>query len=116
MPFWPPRKSRHASGENARVDGSWPDRHPSPAATIRQEPLMSCCAPSCCTPASERSARSVAAHASNLPVAIIGAGPVGLAAAAYLLARGIDPVVLEAGPAAGMAPRTWGHVRMFSPW
>ena len=36
--------------------------------------------------------------APRLPVAIIGAGPVGLAAAAHLLARGLDPLVLEAGP------------------
>jgi glycine/D-amino acid oxidase-like deaminating enzyme len=54
--------------------------------------------------------------ASALPVVVIGAGPVGLAAAAHLLARGIDPVILEAGPVVGMAPRAWGHVRMFSPW
>lgn len=53
---------------------------------------------------------------SSLPVAIIGAGPVGLAAAAQLLARGIEPLVLEAGPAVGHAVRAWGHVRMFSPW
>ncbi len=51
-----------------------------------------------------------------LPVVVIGAGPVGLAAAAHLLARGMTPVVLEAGAAAGAAVREWGHVRMFSPW
>ena len=49
-------------------------------------------------------------------VAIIGAGPVGLAAAAHALARGLKPLVLEAGPAVGHAVRQWGHVRMFSPW
>ncbi len=49
-------------------------------------------------------------------VAIIGAGPVGLAAAAHALERGLDPVVLEAGPEAGHAVRQWSHVRMFSPW
>jgi len=49
-------------------------------------------------------------------VAIIGAGPVGLAAAAHLLERGLDPVVLEAGPAVGHAMRQWAHVRLFSPW
>jgi thioredoxin reductase len=49
-------------------------------------------------------------------VAIIGAGPVGLAAAAHVLERGMTPVVLEAGPAAGHAVRQWSHVRMFSPW
>jgi hypothetical protein len=54
--------------------------------------------------------------ASSLPIAIIGAGPVGLAAAAHLLSRGIEPVVLEAGPEAGHAVRAWSHVRMFSPW
>jgi len=52
----------------------------------------------------------------SLPVAIIGAGPVGLAAAANLLARGATPLVLEAGPEAGHAVRQWGHVRMFTPW
>jgi cation diffusion facilitator CzcD-associated flavoprotein CzcO len=52
----------------------------------------------------------------RLPVAIIGAGPVGLAAAAHILSRGETPLVLEAGPAAGHAIRQWGHVRMFTPW
>jgi thioredoxin reductase len=52
----------------------------------------------------------------NLPVVIIGAGPVGLAAAAHLVARGYSPVVLEAGPRVGASMRAWGHVRMFSPW
>src|SRR3954468_7547776 len=51
-----------------------------------------------------------------LPVAVIGAGPVGLAAAAHLLARGLEPVVLEAGETVGAAVRGWGHVPMFSPW
>jgi len=49
-------------------------------------------------------------------VAIVGAGPVGLAAAAHALARGLEPVVIEAGPEAGHAVRQWRHVRMFSPW
>jgi thioredoxin reductase len=52
----------------------------------------------------------------DLPVAVIGAGPVGLAAAAHLLARGLTPVVFEAGLAVGHNLRRWGHVRMFSPW
>jgi thioredoxin reductase len=50
------------------------------------------------------------------PAAIIGAGPVGLAAAAHLISRGIEPVVFEAGPAVGASVREWGHVRVFSPW
>ncbi|NLU66592.1 NAD(P)-binding domain-containing protein [Streptomyces sp. HNM0574] len=53
---------------------------------------------------------------SALPVAVIGAGPVGLAAAASLLERGLEPLVLEAGAEAGTAVREWGHVRLFSTW
>ena len=49
-------------------------------------------------------------------VAIIGGGPVGLAAAAHALGRGLRPVVLEAGSKVGDAVRNWSHVRMFSPW
>lgn len=52
----------------------------------------------------------------HLPVAVIGAGPVGLAAAAHLLERGIEPLVFEAGPTVGHSIRQWGHVRLFSPW
>ncbi|MGW3355742.1 FAD-dependent oxidoreductase [Streptomyces bungoensis] len=52
----------------------------------------------------------------QLPVVVIGAGPVGLAAAAHLVERGLDPLVLEAGPSAGTAVRDWAHVRLFSPW
>jgi thioredoxin reductase len=49
-------------------------------------------------------------------VAVIGAGPVGLAAAAHVLERGMTPVVLEAGPQIGHAVRQWRHVQLFSPW
>ena len=49
-------------------------------------------------------------------VAILGAGPVGLAAAAHVLERGMEPVVLEAGPQVGHAVRQWSHVPLFSPW
>ena len=52
----------------------------------------------------------------NLPVAVIGAGPVGLAAAAHLIARGLPVKVYEAGPAVGANLRDWGHVRVFTPW
>jgi thioredoxin reductase len=47
---------------------------------------------------------------------IIGAGPVGLAAAAHAQRRGLNTAVLEAGPAAGAAVSQWGHVQLFSPW
>src|SRR3954469_25802261 len=49
-------------------------------------------------------------------VAIIGAGPVGLAAAAHVLERGLRPIVLEAGHNVGHSVRQWGHVQLFSPW
>src|SRR3954471_8182239 len=52
----------------------------------------------------------------DLPVAVIGAGPIGLAAAAHLAARGLDFVVLEAGDRVGASVRQWGQVRLFSPW
>jgi cation diffusion facilitator CzcD-associated flavoprotein CzcO len=53
---------------------------------------------------------------SSLPVAVIGAGPVGLAAAAHLLARGLTPLVFEAGSAPATNLRTYAHVQLFSPW
>lgn len=52
----------------------------------------------------------------TLPVAVIGAGPIGLAAAAHLTARGLTPLILERGPSVGTALQAWGHVRVFSPW
>lgn len=55
-------------------------------------------------------------EANELPVAVIGGGPVGLAAAVHLMERGLRPIVFEAGPRVGHAMCEWGHVRMFSPW
>lgn len=52
----------------------------------------------------------------QLPVAVIGAGPVGLAAAAQLVSRGLQPLILEKGASVGAAIRNWGHVKVFSPW
>ncbi|GAA4732779.1 NAD(P)-binding domain-containing protein [Nocardioides endophyticus] len=50
------------------------------------------------------------------PLVIVGAGPIGLAAAAHAQSRGLPTVVLEAGANAGAAVRDWGHVRLFSAW
>ena len=55
-------------------------------------------------------------NAKTLPVAIIGGGPVGLAAVAHLLERGETPILFEAGDAIAANIRHWGHVRLFSPW
>jgi thioredoxin reductase len=52
----------------------------------------------------------------SLPIAVIGAGPVGLAAGAHLAARGLPFLVLEAGLGPAATVRAWGHVRLFSPW
>ncbi|MFI9457113.1 FAD-dependent oxidoreductase [Amycolatopsis sp. NPDC052450] len=52
----------------------------------------------------------------ELPVVVIGAGPVGLAAAAELVERGFEPLVLERGAQAGADVAEWNHVRLFSPW
>jgi thioredoxin reductase len=52
----------------------------------------------------------------SLPVAVIGAGPVGLAAAAHLIGRGVPTKVYEAGETVASSLRDWGHVRLFSPW
>jgi thioredoxin reductase len=52
----------------------------------------------------------------SLPVAVIGAGPVGLAAAAELTVRNMPFVVLEMGDTPAAAVNEWGHVTFFSPW
>ncbi len=51
-----------------------------------------------------------------LPVVVIGAGPIGLAAASHLTENGSAVTVLERGPSAGSAVAEWSHVRLFSPW
>ena len=54
--------------------------------------------------------------ADALPVVVVGAGPVGLAAAAHLVARDLPVVVFEAGDQVGAAMSAWGHIRTFTPW
>ncbi len=52
----------------------------------------------------------------TLPVAVIGSGPVGLAAAAHLVARNETPIIFEAGARVADSVHAWGHVRLFSAW
>ncbi len=52
----------------------------------------------------------------DLPVVVIGAGPVGLAVAARLIERGLPPVIFEAGDEVASSVLAWRHVRLFSPW
>lgn len=56
------------------------------------------------------------ARTSELPVVVIGAGPIGLAAAANLTRYSLPVLVLEAGQSVGAAMRDWGHTRTFTPW
>jgi thioredoxin reductase len=58
----------------------------------------------------------ISEHPRALPVVVVGAGPVGLAAAAHLLERELDALVLEAGDEVAAAVASWSHVRVFSPW
>jgi len=48
-------------------------------------------------------------------LAIVGAGPVGLEAAAAALDQGLDVHVFERGEV-GAHPLAWGHVALFTPW
>jgi thioredoxin reductase len=75
---------------------------------------MSCCGSRPTAAAIETPKESTAAAV--LPVAIIGAGPIGLAAAAELAARSLPFQILEAGPGPGASVRAWSHVQFFSPW
>jgi thioredoxin reductase len=53
---------------------------------------------------------------SELPVVVIGAGPQGLAAAAHLVERDENVIVVERGHGPASAVAEWGHVRLFSAW
>ncbi len=55
-------------------------------------------------------------ESNKLPIAVIGAGPIGLAAAANLVERGLTPLVFEAGPRIAASVWQWRHVRLFTPW
>ena len=59
---------------------------------------------------------TIAYAVNGLPVAVIGGGPVGLAAAAHLLTRGLPVKLYEEGQTVGTNVLDWSHVRLFSPW
>ncbi|CAM5418376.1 NAD(P)-binding domain-containing protein [Niallia circulans] len=52
----------------------------------------------------------------ELPIAIIGAGPVGLAAAAHFIQYKQKVIILEAGTEVGANILTWKHIKLFSQW
>lgn len=78
--------------------------------------VAACCVDDAQAKATGAAGCGCATARSEQPVAVIGAGPVGLAAVARLIERGIEPIVLEAGPAVGANLIEFGHVRLFSPW
>jgi thioredoxin reductase len=55
-------------------------------------------------------------NSGDLPIAVIGAGPIGLAAAAHLVERGLPVRVYEAGRTVGANVRDWAHIRIFTTW
>jgi thioredoxin reductase len=52
----------------------------------------------------------------DLPIAVIGGGPIGLAAAAHLISRGVPVRLFESGSRIASNLRAWRHVRLFSIW
>ena len=52
----------------------------------------------------------------SLPIAIIGGGPVGLAAAAHLTNRNLRFILFEAADSLASNILSWQHVKVFSPW
>lgn len=88
----------------------------------------SCCSPSpepittTCCGSTEQTSNDTSSNEityqlnKQYPVAIIGAGPVGLAAAAHLAVAGESFIVLEKGTDVAENIKSWQHVRLFSPW
>ena len=71
---------------------------------------------SCCTTNDSKAQEAFNDLNKNLPIVIIGAGPIGLAAAAHLVEKNQSFILLEAGSEIAHNIRTWGHVTLFSPW
>jgi len=96
----------------------------SQSSTCGEENATSCCTTeinketSCCSSPESKvvEAPSQIQFNMDLPVAIIGAGPVGLAAAANLALQKVPFIVLESGQNIAHNIRKWQHVHLFSPW
>jgi len=72
---------------------------------------------SCCTTTNAIEVQETVNNSNkNLPIVIIGAGPIGLASAAHLVEQEQAFILLEAGHEIAHNIRTWGHVTLFSPW
>ena len=81
-----------------------------------------CCSPAsepvttCCGPTEQTSKETPFQLNKQYPVAILGAGPVGLAAAAHLAVAGESFIVLEKGSDVADNIKSWQHIQLFSPW
>ncbi|MBL8331678.1 MAG: GNAT family N-acetyltransferase [Rubrivivax sp.] len=91
------------------------DRRSAPAALARSAEFQGAC-PDSAQLMVLALAQPMATPQPDLPVAVLGAGPVGLAAVARLIERGLPVVVLEAAGRVGANLLDYGHVRLFSPW
>ena len=108
-----------SSGTTATASACCGDPTPNPATgACCSEPAATCGCQSPNAAASGTGLHTEVTEAApgRLPVAVIGAGPIGLAAAAHLIEKGETPIVFEAGAAVAASIREWGHVRLFSPW
>ncbi|GII26425.1 NAD(P)-binding domain-containing protein [Planosporangium mesophilum] len=85
-------------------------------ATATEAPATGVCCGSAATTSDTTAVVAGRSEATDPPVVVIGAGPVGLAAAAHLTERGLPFLVLEDGSDVAASVRRWGHVRLFSPW
>lgn len=70
----------------------------------------------CCDPAAKINVDITTSTHKELPIVVIGAGPVGLAAAAHLADKRERFILIESGDSVGSNILSWGHVRLFSPW
>ena len=89
-------------------------RNEAPAALMASAEFQGACP--ACAALMALPLREPAAVEPGLPVAVLGAGPVGLAAVAQLIERGLPVVALEAGATVGAHLLDYGHVQLFSPW
>lgn len=75
----------------------------------------------CCNPLENKEAKSTVDEQSkelnnNYPVAIIGAGPIGLASAAHLSLANQSFIIFEKGSEVADNIKSWQHIQLFSPW
>ncbi|MCA3179032.1 MAG: arsenic resistance N-acetyltransferase ArsN2 [Burkholderiales bacterium] len=105
-----------AAGFFARLGFRQVARSQAPAALLKSKQFKGVCPDSAILMSMELASLPSEGDLGGLPIAVLGAGPVGLAAAAHLLERGLDFVVFEAAPSVGANLLDYGHVRLFSPW